>query len=147
MAQGMLTIEARAAGRRRSIVPDWQIPIDDVAPPSGSPLTLRDLIERVVRGEVAQFRERQRDRMLVRFLSSDEIAEQAQRGRVDFGGHSIEEVEVEDDQAVGTALESFEDGLYLVLIDGRQYELLDEQVNVGPDSRVTFLRLAALAGG
>jgi len=140
----MVTIEARAPGQRRAI-PQWQLPVDGVAA-DGRPLTLRELIERVVRAEVAEFRERQQERRLVRFLSAREIGEQAERGRVDFGGRELEQ-EVDDDEAVGTALESFEDGLYLVLIDGREHESLDEQVLVGQDSRVTFLRLVALAGG
>ncbi len=74
------------------------------------------------------------------------MQEQAARGRVDFGGRNLHQ-RVDADQAVGTALEAFEDGLYFVVIDGRQYESLDEQVAVGADSRVTFLRLVPLAGG
>ena len=42
--------------------------------------------------------------------------------------------------------DSFQDGLYLVLLDGREQRNLDEQIFLGPDSHVTFLRLTALAG-
>jgi hypothetical protein len=141
----MLTIEARATGRRRDLIPQWQLPIDNLVP-AGSPLTLREFIERVVRAEVAGFEERQADRRLVHFLSAQQIGDQAERGRVDFGGRDVgQEPDVEE--SVGVAFESFEDGVYLVLIDGQQYESLDEQVNVGTDSHVTFLRLVPLAGG
>ena len=141
----MLTIEARAPGRRRALLPQWQLPVDDLVP-AGSPLTLREFIERVVRAEVAAFRDRQAERRLVRFLSQREVDEQAERGRVDFGGRDLDQA-VDDDQAVDGALEAFEDGLYFVLVDDRQYESLDEQVQVGAESRVTFLRLVPLAGG
>jgi hypothetical protein len=142
----MLTIEAKVTGRRRGgPIPQWQIPVDDLVR-GGSPLTLRDFIGRVVRAEVAAFGERQAERRLTRFLSEPQIQQQAERGRVDFGGRDLHQ-DVDGDQAVGVALESFEDGLYLVVIDGRQYESLDEQVAVGADSRVTFLRLVPLAGG
>jgi len=142
----MPTIEARVTGRRRSdLIPQWQIPIDELVP-GGSPLTLRELIDRVVRSEVAAFRERQAERRLARFLSERTLQEQAERGRVDFGGRDLHHP-VDPDAASGAALESFEDGLYFVVIDGRQCESLDEQVAVGADSRVTFLRLVPLAGG
>ena len=141
----MLTIEARVMGRRRGLIPQWQLPVDDLVS-AGSPLTLREFIERVVQAEVKAFGERQAEHRLVRLLSEREIDEQAARGRVDFGGRELEQ-QVDPDSAVGVALESFEDGVYFVLIDGRQYESLDEQVNVAADSRVSFLRLVPLAGG
>jgi hypothetical protein len=141
----MLTIEARATGRRRDVIPQWQLPVDDLVP-GGSPLTLREFIERVVRAEVAAFAERQAERRLVHFLSEQQIDEQAARGRVDFGGRDLDQ-QADVEESVGVALESFEDGVYLVLIDGYQHESLDEQVNVGTDSHVTFLRLVPLAGG
>jgi hypothetical protein len=142
----MLTIEAKVTGRRRGgLIPQWQIPVDDLVP-GGSPLTLRDFIGHVVRAEVTAFGERQDERRLTRFLSERGIQEQAARGRVEFGGDHRRQA-VDTDGAVGVALEAFEDGLYLVVIDGRQYESLDEQVAVGADSRVTFLRLVPLAGG
>jgi hypothetical protein len=142
----MLTIEARVAGRRRGeLLPQWQIPIDELVP-GGSPLTLRELIDRVVRSEVAAFRERQAERAFARFLAERELHAQAERGRIDFGGRELDQ-RVDDDAAVGVALEAFEDGIYFVVIDGHQCEALDEQVVVGADSRVTFLRLVPLAGG
>lgn len=141
----MLTIEARVTGRRRGLIPQWQLPVDDLVP-SGAPLTLREFIELVVRAEVTAFGERQAEGRLVRLLSEQEISEQAVRGRVGFGGRELDQ-QVDVDGSVGVALESFEDGLYFVLIDGQQYESLDEQVNVAADSRVTFLRLVPLAGG
>jgi hypothetical protein len=142
----MLTIEAKVTGRPRGgLLSQWRIPVDELVP-GGSPLTLRELIDRVVRAEVAAFGERQADRRLTRFLSERRLQEQAERGRVDFGGRDLRQ-RVDADAAVGAALESFEDGLYLVVIDRRQYESLDEQVVVGADSRVTFLRLVPLAGG
>jgi hypothetical protein len=142
----MLTIEARVAGRRRGSIPQWQVPVDDFVP-AGSPLTLREFIERVVHAEVAAFGERLAARKLVRLLSEREIDEQAARGRVELGGRELEDQDVDAETSAGVALESFEDGLYYVLIDGRQYESLDEQVTVADDSRVTFLRLVPLAGG
>jgi hypothetical protein len=45
------------------------------------------------------------------------------------------------------ALEAFERGQVLVLVDDRQFERLDEEIVLAPDTTVTFLRLVPLAGG
>ena len=78
-------------------------------------------------------------------LSAAEIGEGATRGRIDSGGRQLHQT-VDEGQAIGTALQAFEDGLYLVILDGREQRDLDEQVFPGPDSHLTFLRLTMLAG-
>src|SRR5262245_2378725 len=46
-----------------------------------------------------------------------------------------------------TATDAFSNNGVLVLIDDRQAETLEEQVVVGPKTRVTFLKLTPLVGG
>jgi len=53
---------------------------------------------------------------------------------------------VDEEQAVGAALQAFEDGLYLVVLDGAEQRDLDKQVFLHADSRITFVRLAMLSG-
>ena len=142
----MITVEARATGRRRPLVPAWQIPLDPPYAEGGEALTLRRLISRFVREEVRAFRERQNERRLLHVLSQRDIETGVERGRIDSGGRVLYQ-DVDEDDSVGVALEGFEDGLYLVLIDGLHHKDLDEQVFPGPDSTVTFLRLVPLAGG
>jgi hypothetical protein len=45
------------------------------------------------------------------------------------------------------AVEAFEKGQVLVLVDDRQVESLEEELDVGPKTTVTFLRLIPLVGG
>jgi hypothetical protein len=45
------------------------------------------------------------------------------------------------------ACEAFATNGILILVDDRQVESLDEEIVVGPDTRVSFLRLTALVGG
>jgi hypothetical protein len=141
----MPTIDVRAPGRRRPIIPGWQIPIPPDPTGRSEPLTLRRLISQIVATEVSEFGERQERRRLVHVLSAGEIDAGVVRGRVDSGGRTLDQP-VEVGVAVGVALQAFEDGLYLVLLDGREQRDLDEQVFLGPDSHLTFLRLTALAG-
>lgn len=144
----MLTISGKALGRRRPLFADFSIPIapDDADSGDGS-TTLRDLIDRIVRHEVRSFRERQQDRQLLRALTARQIDAALETGKVTMGESEVEPQDVDEDAAVGTALVAFEDGLYLVAIDGTEYRDLDRQVFLQPDSRITFIRLTLLAGG
>jgi hypothetical protein len=140
----VLTISARALGKRKPLVPDWQVPW----PPEeggGESLTLRDLITRVVHHEVQVFEKRQEERKLVRILTEREIESGLERGRVDSGGRDPRQ-KVDPDEAVGTALQAFEDGLYLVVLDEEEQRDLEKQVFLRPDSKLIFIRLSMLAG-
>jgi hypothetical protein len=108
-------------------------------------VTLRTLIARLVRTEVAAFERRQQARQFVRVLSEREIAVRAAGGRVDPGGRPAGPP-VDPDAAVAAALLGFEDGLYLVILDGREQKCLDAPVHLTDDSHVVFLRLTFLAG-
>lgn len=138
-----ITIEARVLGQKRP-APAWTVPIPEVG--DGSLQLLRDLITRVVLAEVSAFRERQEGRRLIQLLTPEEIARGVERGKVDLGGRDLVQ-EVEPQAAVAAALQAFEDGLYLVFVDGERQTGLDRQVFLQPDSRVAFLRLTPLAGG
>jgi hypothetical protein len=141
----MLTISAKALGRKKPLFADWSVPL----PPElhdGS-VSLRDVITRIVGEEVAAFAKRQSHRQLVRVLSARQIVDAAEKGKIAPGGSDVPPQEVDEDAAVATALQAFEDGLYLVVIDDQEQRSLDNQVFLRPDSRVTFIRLTLLAGG
>jgi len=143
---GGVVISVRAVGRRKPLLDDWSIPLPPEFREGGSPLTLRDLITRIVLEEVKKFRKRQDQRRLVHVLTAREIDEGLRRGKIDSGGRDLRQ-KVDDQDAVATALEAFEDGLYLVLLDGQELRELDREVHLQPDSQITFLRLVMLAGG
>ena len=139
-------IETRTIGRKARPLDGWAIPDPPVGRDGdGENLTLRELIARVVRAEVAAFDRRERARRLVRVLSDSEIDDGATRGRIDPGGRPATGP-VDVDHAVGAALQGFEDGLYLVILDGTEQRELDREVFVSPDSKLVFLRLTFLAG-
>ena len=139
-------IETRILGRKSRPLDGWAIP----DPPTsgdgdGDGLTLRALIARVVRGEVDAFARREQARRFVRVLSEPEIAAGAARGKVEPGGRPAG-VPPDADAAVAAALQGFEDGLYLVVLDGVEQRELDRQVYLTAESRLVFLRLTFLAG-
>jgi hypothetical protein len=139
-------IETRILGAKSRALDDWSIP---TPPPNasldGDSITLRDLISRVVRAEAQEFAKRHRSRRLLRVVSESEVRQRAAAGRIVSGGQ-VQSAPVNEEQAVGAALQGFEDGLYLVVLDGKKHDDLDQQVFVNDDSRMVFLRLTFLAG-
>ena len=141
----MLTVSGKAIGRRQPLFADWSIPLPPEWHQRG--VTLRQLIAGIVRTEVAAFRQRQQERRIFHALTARQIAAGAEKGKIEMGGRETEPQEVDEEAAVATALQAFEDGLYLVVVDDQEQRTLDEIIAVRPDSRVTFIRLTLLAGG
>jgi len=142
----MLTIDGKMLDRKRPLFAKWSIPIPPGASGDGSHWTLRDLITHIVQSEVQAFKNRQEARRLVQALTAAQIEDGLTKGKVDMGGRDLKQ-NVNAEEAVGAALQAFEDGLYLVVIDGVEQRDLDREVYLQPDSRVTFVRLALLSGG
>jgi hypothetical protein len=142
----MLTIDAKILGRKKPLFQDWSIPLPPDVGGGGDPWTLRKLITRIVLEEVAAFRERQEERKVIQALTAAQIDEGAAKGKVDMGGRDLKQ-KVDADAAVAAALQAFEDGIYLVVLDGEEQKDLDKEIHVQPDSRLTFVRLALLSGG
>ena len=151
----VITVEARVVGQRKPLISGWQVPLYTLPSEGadGSSLLLRDLISHIVRQEVRAYLQRQEERKLIRVLSPEQIREAATWGKVEMGG--VHEglagrtagEELTEEAAIATALQAFEDGLYFVFLDDQQQQDLDARVRVRPASKVTFIRLVALAGG
>lgn len=143
----MVAVSGRALGRKKPLFADWSVPLPPEFFDSGDGgRTLRELIAQIVRAEVDAFCLRQERRKLTAVLSATQIEEGAEKGKVDMGGRDLEQ-EVDVEAAIATALEAFEDGLYLVVLDGEEQRDLDRQVFVTPESQITFVRLVMMAGG
>jgi len=143
-----MIVEGRMIGKSRPLFPDWSVPLPPEWTQSDAGVPLKDLIVSIVLAEVDAFRARREERRLTRVLTASQIAEGAARGKVDSGGREVDEPGVDDpQQAVGVALQAFDDGLYYVFVDDEHRQNLSDIVPVKPGTRVTFLRLVALAGG
>ena len=140
----MLTISGKALGKKKPLFADFPIP-SPLESGDGA-VSLRDLLTRIVRHEVEAFRERQEDRKFVEALTARQIDDQAERGKIEMGGRDLGQ-KVDTDEAIRVALEAFEDGLFLVIIDGQDYKTLDSEVFLQSDSKIGFVRLTMLAGG
>lgn len=142
-----MLISSKVLGSKKRLFDDWSVPIPPEADSGGGGLTLGELIERIVRQEVKSFQDRQHARQFVRALTAEQIEAAAERGKIEMGASEVGIQAVDSDQAVGAALQAFEDGLYLVIIDDQEQRDLEQQVFLQPDSRITFIRLTMLTGG
>jgi hypothetical protein len=138
-----MIIETKVLGSRKRPYEPWEIPLLHNA----EILTLQDFLTRVVLREVEAFKNRQEERRLVRVLSKEEIEKGVAKGKIDSGGLEHEPQEVDPATAVENALLAFKDGFYYVFVDEKQALSLEEEISLGPDSRVLFLRLVPLVGG
>jgi len=143
-----MIVAGKALGRKRPLFADWGVPL----PPRGGDdgngdgsMTLRDLITHVVAFEVGAFKQRHEARRLDRVLLAQDIEVGEAAGRVSPEGRETSG-KVDEAEAIGAALQAFEDGMYLVVIDGQEQRDLDAQVFCHEDSRITFVRLVFLAG-
>jgi hypothetical protein len=141
----MLTITGKSVGGKKPLFADFSVSPPDLRGDDG--ITLRELIGHIVRNEVAAFKKRQRDRLLFRALSAQQIDSAVERGKVEMGGSEVQPQDVDPEVAVGMAIQAYEDGLYFVVIDGEQTREIDRQIFLRPDSQITFIRLTLLAGG
>ena len=141
----MLTVSVQALGRKKPLCDGFAVsPPPAVA--GGAPVTLRELLDHVVRGEVVGFVNRQADRRLLKALTATEIDAGLAAGKVSAGGSDLDQ-KVDPDAAVTTAVEAFADGLFLVFVDDAEVKTLDTPVPLTAASKLTFLRLTMLAGG
>jgi hypothetical protein len=144
--QVMISVEAKVFGKRKSLFSGWQPQLTLPTDTDGQ-TTLRDLIAAVVTGEVAAFHERQDQRKLARVLTAEQIRQGAEEGKIDAGGGQVEPQTVDLQDAIATALQGFEDGLYYAFVDERQITTLDQRVAIHEGSHLLFVRLVALVGG
>ena len=108
--------------------------------------TLANFLRLVVTQEVNTFNNKVDTINLLPYLDGKTIKRMANHGKISFGAiYRKDPAEIE--QAIKTALQAFEDGLFLVLIDGTKLDTLDQIIQFKDNSEVVFLRLVALAGG
>ena len=63
-------------------------------------------------------------------LTEREIEEGLTKGRVDSGGRELHQM-VDEEAALANALQAFEDGIYLVILDGEEYLIMREEEILG----------------
>jgi hypothetical protein len=111
-----------------------------VVPDMPERVSVRELIRTRVREEVARANadRSQARRLLVAPLDAEETLNgyRLHRGRL-----------IDWERQADVAVEAFERQAFFVFVDGEQVDVLDDEVALGVDTEVRFLRLTPLAGG
>lgn len=108
--------------------------------------TLQNFIQLVVEKEVTTYNKTVTNQSLLPYLGKTTLSKMAQHGKVDFSAVYNTKSAIKT-EAVSTALQAFEDGLFMVLIDGGNCRNLKQKIQFRENSEVVFLRLVALSGG
>ena len=124
--------------RRQQVVP---VPYDL----PGKPGTGRELITMLVWEEVHRYRLRRQDEN-GQLNSTEEMEDMAFVGKIAFG-ISLSSGEADEEKAVATALQGFEDGLFRMFIEDTEVETLDSPIAIEEGSTLTLIRLTMLTGG
>ncbi len=136
-----LTLSVKQLGRKKALTSrDYSLGNFSSQP------TLRQLLERIVTLEVEAFRQRQTDNQFLRVLTESQLLEAAESGKISLGGQEFKQ-EVNTDQAIETAIQAFQDGLYYAFYGENQIEYLTDTLDLELNQELMFLRLVALAGG
>lgn len=104
--------------------------------------TLKDLLLDIVAREVEQYNAQKDQPFLL--LSEEEMAEMIDQGKVVFD--NLTEHHADLLKAQETVLENYQDGMIKVLLNDREIQDPDEEIEIKEGDVLTFIRLTFLAG-
>lgn len=134
-----IKVNLKSVGKRKQSVKPVVYEIN------GHPSSVRELILAVTEAGVREYNRRTESKELLSYLTREEIEEQAQAGKISFGTNYGEN-KAELAKAQENAVQSFEDGIYRIFLDGKPLADPDEEISITKDSVFTFVRLTMLAG-
>jgi len=107
--------------------------------------TLNDLITECVTAEVNRYNEERDKPSLISFLSPKEIEEQSETGKITFKDN-YNKKKVVILEAVENAQLAFKDGLFVVFVDDDEIKTFNQELNLTPQSEISFIRMTFLVG-
>lgn len=110
------------------------------------PGTLRDLIRMMVSSSVNEYNRRVQHHNAANPISAEDMESMSQIGKIGFG-IPYGSREADHEEAVETAIQGFEDGLFRFFIGDVEVESLDAPLVLHEGDTVTIIRLTMLTGG
>lgn len=136
-----ITISVKQPGRKHAIIDKQLLEIDDI---TDSP-SLRELLQGVVKQQVAVYNNKPLEKNLLPFLSAAQVDDSLAAGKAGFGS-IYNEQKADAVKAQETALQAFEDGLFAVFINDEEIKYLSDKISLNNHTVITFVRLTFLAG-
>lgn len=134
-----LFINLKQIGKRRNVI-DKQL-VSLAAPPA----TTAELIAAIVSWQVEEYNDRLAQSELLNYLSDEQVRQKATVGKVDFGD-LYNRVPAQAEEAVFTALQAFEDGIFRLFVNETELESLKTELSLREGDTLTFIRLTLLTG-
>ena len=132
-------INMKTAGSRKPVFAKIPYEIPDTVS------SARELITSLVQIEVERYNQKNADDTLIKYLTKEQIEEQAQTGKVSFG-RVYSDKKADPEKAIENALQCYQDGLVRVFRNDQELERLEESVYFAPGDEITLIRLTFLAG-
>ncbi len=108
------------------------------------PGTLRELLIGLTALGVRQYNARKDEGQVLAYLTKEEIADQAARGKISLGLQNGQDAV--EEAAVENALQCFEDGIFRVFAGEEELTSLEQTIPWTDDLVFTFIRLTMLSG-
>ena len=108
------------------------------------PVTLRELLIALTKLGVQQYNARKDEGQILSYLTKDEIAAQAVRGKIASGLRGG--ADAVEEQAVENTIQCFEDGIYRVFAEDDELTGLSDVIPWSDDLVFTLIRLTMLPG-
>lgn len=108
------------------------------------PQNLRELLTALTELGVRQYNARKDEGQILAWLTKDEIAAQASRGKISSGLRGGADAVPE--QAVENTIQCFEDGIYRVFAGEKELTALSDAIPWEENLIFTFIRLTMLSG-
>ena len=134
-----ITVTLKQLGKKRSKVDGEKFFLEN------RPDTVEELIREAVHTCVIAYNERFRRGENRSPLSSEDIENMSEIGKIAFG-INYGEKEADEQSATDTALQAYEDGLFRIFIGDNEAGDLSSGVDISEGERVTFIKLTMLTG-
>lgn len=134
-----LFINLKQIGKRRNVIDRQEVTLVT------APATVAELITAIVCRQVEEYNDRLEQSELLNCLSDEQVRQKATVGKVDFG-ELYNRVPAQAEEAVRTALQAFEDGIFRLFINEIGVDGLQTPLSLQEGDTLTFIRLTLLTG-
>lgn len=110
-----------------------------------TPQTTTEFISELVSINVRSYNELMEEAPIVNFLTKQDIEEKGHIGKVGFDAQYNEQ-KADVHEAIQTALQAFEDGLFKVFINDIEQSIEDPSLSIKDGDQIVFIKLTMLAG-
>lgn len=132
-------VSIKQAGKRKDYITKKELIL------SITPVSLRELLVSMITMNVTEYNHKAAEPWAMKYLSADAVEDQANTGKVGFGElRNTRQADIE--QAVTTAIQAFEDGIYRVFLGENELIALDDNLSINEGDVLTFIRLTMLSG-